>query len=415
MGQADTLLKLYGTSDPPQVLRDVSVGPLSFLYSQDGLRRISWHGTELVRALAWPIRDESWGTYPAKILGEEIDETGGFEANLTFAVGKGRLVCDLRLRASIDGVVAAEITMTPTEGPFATNRAGFTVLHPIKGFAGASLDVTHSNGTTETTTFPRHIQPDQPVKDIGGLSYGLGKHSVDITFGEEVFEMEDQRNWSDASYKTYCVPLVHPFVYEITKPLRQSIRMNFKGDVIPATANADQQAIQIQTSDARAPNVGLALEKGWIPQSPISEINAAHVLLRTSPGDRDLPRLADFAKAFPAVDLEIVLPNDAPVDVGLREVADAFASQGVTPARVLVLPEAYLGSHQPTGPWPDGVTPNDLLDATRSAFTKSDIGGGMMTNFTEVNRCRPDTTRCDYVTHGLTPLVHAGDDMSVLE
>jgi hypothetical protein len=31
----------------------------------------------------------------------------------------------------------------------------------------------------------------------------------------DVFEMEDQRNWSDASYKTYVRPLALPWPYRI--------------------------------------------------------------------------------------------------------------------------------------------------------------------------------------------------------
>lgn len=37
----------------------------------------------------------------------------------------------------------------------------------------------------------------------------------------------------------------------------------------------------------------------------------------------------------------------------------------------------------------------------------------MLTNFTELNRCPPSGT-FDYVTHSLTPLVHAADDRSVM-
>ena len=43
--------------------------------------------------------------------------------------------------------------------------------------------------------------------DICGLKHSRDGATVDIVFGGEIFEMEDQRNWSDASYKTYCVPL----------------------------------------------------------------------------------------------------------------------------------------------------------------------------------------------------------------
>ena len=38
---------------------------------------------------------------------------------------------------------------------------------------------------------------------------------MELRFGGELFEMEDQRNWTDASYKTYCTPLHLPYPVEL--------------------------------------------------------------------------------------------------------------------------------------------------------------------------------------------------------
>ena len=415
MEQAGALWKVFGTEEPVATVRHLSTGPLSFLYSTDGLRRISWHGTELVRALAWPMRDRNWGTYPAEILDETVEHEGNIDARLTFAVGDGRLVCELRIRALPAGEVLADLTMTPKGGPFSTNRAGFTVLHPIRHLAGAPLLVTHPDGSTESTRFPEPIQPDQPVKDISGLQYGIGAQSVDIVFDGETFEMEDQRNWSDASYKTYCVPLVHPFTYDIAEPTRQSVRMSFSGAARSGAAEDRGDVLRTYPTGRTAPEVGLALEPDWLPGSSRTALHASHILIRATPETQRIAELAAFAGDFRAVDLEIVLPDAAPVGESLRDMAAAFAAHGIVPRHVIALREAYLGSHQPVGPWPEGPAPNDMLDSVREAFPHALVGGGMLTNFTELNRCRPDTSRCDYVTHGLTPLVHAGDDMSVLE
>ena len=415
MANADAFVVIYGTTEPVQKLRQISVGSLSFLYSQDGLRRISWQGTELVRAIAWPIRDENWGTYPAVIVDERVEHGDRFEARLRFTVGDGRLECDLAIRATASGELAADLTMTPRGGAFSTNRAGFTVLHPIKGVAGQPLRVTHPDGSAEETSFPERIQPDQPVKNIRGLAYCVGVQSVEIGFEGEIFEMEDQRNWSDASYKTYCVPLVHPFTYDIVEPVRQSVRITLSGSGRIGSDGAQSDPVSVNATSRAAPKIGLALESGWLPSGAMPELGASAILLRTAPDADDLPQLARSCAGFDEVDLEIVLPDDLPVSAGLAKVATALAAEGVAPSRVIALRDAYLGSHQPAGPWPEGLTPNEMFGAVRTAFPGALVGGGMMTNFTELNRCRPDTTRCDYITHGLTPLVHAGDDLSVLE
>ena len=48
----------------------------------------------------------------------------------------------------------------------------------------------------------------------------------------DTFEMEDQRNWSDASYKTYVRPLALPWPYRIPagEPVRQEIVLSVRDD-----------------------------------------------------------------------------------------------------------------------------------------------------------------------------------------
>ena len=43
------------------------------------------------------------------------------------------------------------------------------------------------------------------------------------------------------------------------------------------------------------------------------------------------------------------------------------------------------------------------------------VGGGMLSYFTELNRKRPPVDGIDYVTHTTCPIVHAADDISVME
>lgn len=57
----------------------------------------------------------------------------------------------------------------------------------------------------------------------------------------------------------------------------------------------------------------------------------------------------------------------------------------------------------------------DLVPMVRAAFPQVAVGGGMFTNFTEFNRCRPDPAAVDFVTWGGTAVVHAADDASVME
>jgi hypothetical protein len=57
----------------------------------------------------------------------------------------------------------------------------------------------------------------------------------------------------------------------------------------------------------------------------------------------------------------------------------------------------------------------DLVPLLRDAFPGAEVGGGMLTNFTEFNRCPPDAALIDFASFGTTAIVHAADDRSVLE
>ena len=105
---------------------------------------------------------------------------------------------------------------------FLRNRIGFCVLHPIHECAGAACRIEHVDGTVETTRFPQYIAPQALVDGIIHPVYPFADlramaHEVqpgvwaDLRFEGETFEMEDQRNWTDASYKTYGTPLRLPF------------------------------------------------------------------------------------------------------------------------------------------------------------------------------------------------------------
>lgn len=417
------LVGLFGSHERVSPARHVALGPLTFQLTHDAVRQICWHGVELVRAVTWPIRDPNWVTLIPEILDEVFEHVdGGIEYSLTFSVADGKLECRLSVAAGHDGHLRFQLEMEAIE-PFSTNRAGFTVLHPIAGVAGTKVTVVHSDGSEEQAAFPELISPGQPILDIIGLRHSVRKVHADIRFEGEIFEMEDQRNWSDASFKTYCVPLVLPFTYEITpgEKRSQTIHITLSGES-SADAGLGADALNVEPSGARVPEIGLAIEPGWIgPEAArdlIAEMDANYLSLRTS-SKTEKQFLSDVARICPGsgrrLDVEIIIPDDINPPDGLTSLARALSDLNLQPEHVLALRQCYMASYQPSGPWPDGPTPLDVAGAARAAFPDSLIGGGMLTNFTELNRCRPDPENCEYISHGNTAIVHAADDQSVRE
>jgi D-apionolactonase len=382
---------------------------LSALVDEGALRRITFDGHEIVRLIDYPIRDADWGTVPTVTEGQQVspggesflrrfrtaDGTieGRFEA-LVAPAGTGvRILADLVLTATRDAVV---------------NRAGFIVLHPLDGVAGELLTVRHSDGRIEELRFPARISPGQPVLDIASLAHRVGAVDVSMAFDGEVFEMEDQRNWTDASFKTYCRALALPRPYELRAS--EKVRQRITVTLTQTAARTLPAATGTQSAAVTMPEVLLAHERAITgpPHPQVSSIAPQGVLLRMNLGTDEL-------ETWPAcpITLELATGPDAAPD--LRAAAEAVSASGLDVKRVVALPGGYLRSQQPEGPWPDGWSPMDLVPMVRDAFPGAEVGGGMLTNFTEFNRCPPDPKRIDFATFGTTAIVHAADDLSVIE
>jgi hypothetical protein len=82
---------------------------------------------------------------------------------------------------------------------------------------------------------------------------------------------------------------------------------------------------------------------------------------------------------------------------------------------VLVSPAVDRQSTLPGSQWPPCPPLAEIYQAAREAFPGVAIGGGMLTYFTELNRKRPPVELLDFVSHCTCPIVHAADDLSVMQ
>lgn len=418
---------LFGTPEPTSAPIPVAVGDLSLVIIGGVARRIAWRGIELVRAIDCPVRDESWGTHAQDEVretlaheGEGADAVVRYERRFTVADGalSGRLVLEARADA-------LEVALTlDAHRDIATNRAGFTLLHPIAGIAGAPMEIRHPDDSHETGRFPERISPAQPARDMAGLSYAMGGAAVDLAFEGEVFEMEDQRNWADASFKTYCRPLALPYPYTIAAGMRVTQRIVARFSPSEGSTQESRPAQEAASpTAARGPDLLLAVEDGWLSpadETALTEIAPRALLARIGAGETGaegwLDALANRIRATGAgLDLEIVVPKGADPARHCAALAERLSERGLRPTHVIALPEPYLASHQPEGPWPDGPSPEECARAAGDAFPEAEIGVGMLTNFTELNRRPPQGALGAYLTHATCAIVHAADDLSVIE
>lgn len=402
-------------------VRRLSAGPLTVEIEDGMLRGVRWHGVEVVRGINCLVRDAHWGTLAATAGDEHFDESGqAFRYERRFALEDGSATIVLTAAGASDGSIAVTAAITALRD-IATNRGGLTLLHPISGVAGTTLAIRHGDGSVEQASFPALIQPAQPAFDIAGLRHEIGGIGVEIAFEGEVFEMEDQRNWSDASFKTYCRPLALPTPYAIETgtTVAQRIAIRCTGAPKAAGVTAAAQPLALGPEIGRLPEVTLAVDADAVAGAEAMALLAGagigRLSLRVST-DVAAERLSALATICGGrgVDLEAVVVGRDPLEA-LGRLRGALDAAGIAPERVLALPEAYLSSYQPSGPWPDGPRPEAAIAAARAVFPAARIGGGMLTSFTEFNRCRPPADLVDYVGHGTTAIVHAADDRSVME
>ena len=125
---------------------------------------------------------------------------------------------------------------------FEKNRIGFCVLHSAE-FAGKSCTIGHTNGEEEVLRFPQFISPRQPFTDIRKMNWEKNGNKFSLDFSGDVFETEDQRNWTDASYKTYCTPLSIPYPVKLKSGDKIIQKVVFKMDGDPEIAEKADENI----------------------------------------------------------------------------------------------------------------------------------------------------------------------------
>src|SRR5450631_506028 len=74
-----TALALFGTSAPEPETIELVAGALSVVFSAGNLRSIRFGDVEVLRAIAYVVRDEDWGTYAPTLSHLVMDrEPGSF-------------------------------------------------------------------------------------------------------------------------------------------------------------------------------------------------------------------------------------------------------------------------------------------------------------------------------------------------
>lgn len=271
----------YGQDEPLPARVPLRAGPLTLFWEEGGLRYIRLGDVEVLRRIYVAVRDRNWGTVPATLT----DVSMAMQADafrIAFEVEHRQEEIHFTWHGEITGTADGTIRFAMdgmARSTFLRNRIGFCVLHPAEA-AGARACVRHVDGTTESAVLPVDVVPYQPVPpfaEMAGLSHEvLPGVWAELRFEGDVFEMEDQRNWTDASFKTFCTPLRLPFPVEVWAgtPIRQAVTLSLRDErtVLPSVV-ASSPTKPVLTVDVAAPAVplppwGLGMSGRGGPLSP---------------------------------------------------------------------------------------------------------------------------------------------------
>lgn len=429
---ADAALRrvLYGTDEEIPNGIPLNAGPLALTLRGSKLWNLCSAGAELWHGVAFLYRDADWGT-PEPIV-EHIESTLSHSAFDMRIAGRFAVDPQIDFTLHIKGDATGRIAVTGEAIPRAdirASRVGLCVMHPMSA-CGAKIEVEHTDRRTSHSTFPTLIPAWPPFMMIRSLRHeyapGCWAH---CEFDGDAFELEDQRNNSDASFKTYSRSNLMPRPYWLRAGvlIRQSVELRLEtrfdtvlGATIASARSGNSPAARAMTHGVAremAPvRVGVgATDRGVMPAvgieivandaaasdavlAALRALRPAHLHLAVD-ANADAVDWHGVKRLLTTADAELRL--DVTVDYAdpdaLHSLGRTLRDAGVAPSRVAVFPSEAR-----------------CLDVARDAFSGALIGGGTPHFFVQLNRIERLGT-CDFLSFTTSPVVHGADDESVMQ
>lgn len=416
----------YGRDEPPEEAVALRAGPVSLRLVGRDLRNLRFGGVELAQRVYVAVRDRNWDTVPGELLRREVD------------AGEDRFVVRLEVRhrqPGVDVTWRGEVTGEPdgtvgytvdaVAGEFMTYKIiGLNIHHGVCDYAGRQGVASTPDGPV-AAVFGELVEPQLVVDesevpifpDADGLELDLATGAgVRFRFEGDTFEFEDQRNWTDASFKSQSFPPKRGGVNALEPGGRlwQKVTIAPTGAPPPAAPGGGPVRVAVGEPGAPLPPVGLGAASHGRPLSPaeaatLRRLRPAHLRADLRLGEPNWPerlaRAAADATALGApLELALHLGSDPEADLG--RVAARLAG-GPPLARLLV----FRDGEPATDPRWVALARERLAGAAPGVA----LFGGTDANFCELNRFRPDGPPGTGLVWSVTPQVHAFDETSLAE
>lgn len=417
----------YGRDEAPAEPRLLTAGPVTALFEGGDLRYVKIRGLEVVRRLYVSARDANWNTIPGEL--RQLDaRVGRDDFQIRIEVRHQRAPIDFRFHGEITGEADGTIRYS-MEGEalssFRYNRIGFCLLHPPQASAGKPY-VARTPASEVGGHLPSLIGPQRLQNGVfGALFPPFNSLAIEIAanltaqfaFEGDLFETEDHRNWTDASFKTYCTPLALPFPFD-AKPgqhFKQSVTCSFAAKATRHIEVTPEPTLTLGKSLGRKlPAIGLGMASHGQPLSEREQLllrglklNHLRVDLHLAQSDwrqRFQQAMAVCQQLSCRMELALFVTDEAQAELNQFT---RFVKDGSAIARFLVFHER---EERTAARWVQLARERLRAVAPEALFVS-----GTNIYFCELNRNRPELDALDAVAYSINPQVHAFDETSIVE
>lgn len=418
----------YGRDEPPREPRALRAGPVTLLLDGRDLRYVRFGGATLVDRVYVAVRDRNWGTVPGEPERVEVEERdGGFTVRFD-CTHRGHDL-DVTWQGEIvgtpDGVVS--YAMDARWNADATYKLiGFNTHHGMHEYVGRPYRGRGPEGDI-AGFFPELIYPqliadgtEVPVfPPVDTLTVALAEGvEVHFDFEGDPFEVEDQRNWTDASFKAQSFTPRKSGYYQAKAGDRVRQRVTLTPVGTPSPVRVAEGPIRLTLGEPKGrslPPIGLGVASHGHPLSTreadlLRLVRPDHLRVDLRLADPHHVRLLDraiveAATLGAALELALFVGDDA--DRELSFVATRLLGSRPRVRNVLV----FHAQGQATSPRLTAIARDRLREVAPGAL----IVGGTNANFCELNRERPDRRPEEGVVYSINPQIHAFDDRSLAE
>ena len=229
--------------------QSLSAGPVHVKLQDGQLRYLRVGDKEIVRRIYFGVRDGNWATaMPTYTKMKVQKEKDHFTVEMAAQCKMGKVDYSWtgKITGSADGKITFYAEGTP-HADFDSNRIGLCVLFGTPSLARQEFE---TDGTTPAKgTFPPLVSPTHVADQFHKLHYTTANGlTVAVASEGAIFDMEDQRNWGDSSWKAFA-PL--PYAYKHVP----------QGDVKAQTITVTVAGVNISNSQA-SPQEPVRLELG---------------------------------------------------------------------------------------------------------------------------------------------------------